>query len=171
MRRALAAMIVASLAAALPALAKDSHTRKRTAAPALSAAAGANRPAAPAGRAGQPAAPGVQNPSRGRAGKPTPTPDNDRENGILAALERGPAAAPASFPDSVGWRLIEDETTGARLGLPEKLVPRVSASRVGSRWSSAQGQIQIETFRLAEAALPALFEDEKKAARRQVEAS
>src|SRR5581483_10056665 len=170
MRRALAAMIVASLAAALPALAKDSHTRKRTAAPALSAAAGANR-AAPAGRAGQPAAPGVQNPSRGRAGKPTPTPDNDRENGILAALERGPAAAPASFPDSVGWRLIEDETTGARLGLPEKLVPRVSASRVGSRWSSAQGQIQIETFRLAEAALPALFEDEKKAARRQVEAS
>lgn len=171
MRRALAAMIVASLAAALPALAKDTHARKRTAAPALSAAAGANRPVAPVGRSGQPAAPGVQNPSRGRAGKTAPTPDNDRENGILAALERGAAAAPASFPDSVGWRLIEDETTGARLGLPEKLVPRVSASRVGSRWSSAQGQIQIETFRLAEGALSALFEDEKKAAKRQIEAS
>jgi hypothetical protein len=42
---------------------------------------------------------------------------------------------------------------------------------MGGRWSSAQGQIQIETFRFAEAALPALFEDEKKTARRQIEAS
>jgi hypothetical protein len=72
---------------------------------------------------------------------------------------------------NVGWRLIEDSATGARLGVPEKLVPNASASRTGSRWSSAQGQIQIETFRLTEAALPALFEEEKKAAHRQVESS
>ena len=61
--------------------------------------------------------------------------------------------------------------TGARLGLPEKLVPRASTTRSGSRWTSAQGQIQIETFRLAEASLPALFEEEKKANRRQIELS
>jgi len=72
---------------------------------------------------------------------------------------------------NLGWRLIEDSATGARLGVPEKLVPKASASRTGSRWSSAQGQIQIETFRLTEAALRALFEEEKKAAHRQVESS
>jgi hypothetical protein len=72
---------------------------------------------------------------------------------------------------NLGWRLIEDSATGARLGVPEKLVPNASASRTGSRWTSAQGQIQIETFRLTEAALPALFEEEKKVARRQIESS
>lgn len=71
----------------------------------------------------------------------------------------------------MGWRLIEDPATGARLGLPEKLVPLAAASRTGSRWTSAQGQIQVETFRLSEAALPALFEEEKKASRRQVASS
>ena len=80
------------------------------------------------------------------------------------AAGRGPEA-------NAGWRLIEDPATGARLGIPEKLVPNASATRTGSRWTSAQGQIQIETFRLAEAALPALFDDEKKAAHRQVESS
>jgi hypothetical protein len=75
-------------------------------------------------------------------------------------------------PDgAAGWRLIEDAATGARLAVPEKLVPNAGASRTGSRWISAQGQIQIETFRLTEAALPALFDEEKKAAHRQVSSS
>ena len=77
-----------------------------------------------------------------------------------------------NFPaEAVGWRLIEDAGSGARLGLPEKLVPRAGVSRTGSRWTSAQGQIQIETFHLTEAALPALFEEEKKASHRQVTSS
>ncbi len=50
-------------------------------------------------------------------------------------------------------------------------MPNAGASRTGSRWISAQGQIQIETFRLTEAALPALFDEEKKAAHRQVSSS
>jgi hypothetical protein len=150
MRRALAAFVVAAIAAASPALAKQSDNRKQAAAPAA-------RP----GKVTSPRAPS----------KTTAKGDNEREDAILAALERGSIGTPASFPDSIGWRLIEDPATGARLGLPEKLVPRVGASRMGGRWSSAQGQIQIETFRFAEAALPALFEDEKKAARRQIEAS
>ena len=150
MRRALAAFVVAAIVAASPALAKQSDSHRQTAAP-----------AAHPGKATSPHAQ-TKNTAKG---------DNEREGAILAALERGSAGTPASFTDSVGWRLIEDTATGARLGLPQKLVPRASASRIGSRWSSAQGQIQIETFRLAEAALPALFEDEKKTARRQIEAS
>jgi hypothetical protein len=90
------------------------------------------------------------------------------EPGSVGALEHDAPVAPANFPDSVGWQLIEDPATGARLGLPAKLVPRVEASRTGSRWTSAQGQIQIETFRLTEAALPALFEQEKKASKREI---
>jgi len=170
MRRAPAAIIIASIAAAVPAFAKHADIRKQAAAPALSAGTAANKPAAPAVRPGQPGSQRAQNLSRGKTGKIAPKGDSEREGAILAALDRGSDAVP-NFSDSVGWRLIEDPATGARLGLPEKLVPRASASRLGSRWSSAQGQIQIETFRLAEAALPALFEDEKKMARRQIEAS
>src|SRR5581483_7174539 len=42
---------------------------------------------------------------------------------------------------------------------------------MGSRWMSKQGQINIETFRLHEAALAALFDDEKKVRHRAVEHS
>ncbi len=81
------------------------------------------------------------------------------------------AAVPVFSAEAVGWRLVEDPATGARLGVPQKLVPHISASRSGNRWTSTQGQIQVETFRLTEASLPALFEDEKKAARRQIASS
>jgi hypothetical protein len=81
------------------------------------------------------------------------------------------AAVPIFSAEAVGWKLVEDPATGARLGVPEKLVPHVSTSRSGSRWASTQGQIQVETFRLTEAALPALFDEEKKAARRQIASS
>jgi hypothetical protein len=72
---------------------------------------------------------------------------------------------------AAGWRVIDDPATGVRLGLPGALVPKLAASRMGSRWMSKQGQIDIETFRLHEAALPALFEDEKKTRHRTVEHS
>jgi hypothetical protein len=88
----------------------------------------------------------------------------DQERALLANAAKAPAAA-------VGWRLIEDAATGARLGLPEKLVPHSAAGRTGSRWTSGQGQIQIETFRLREASLPVLFEEEKKTARRRIGSS
>ena len=81
------------------------------------------------------------------------------------------AEVPSFSAEAVGWQLIEDAKTGARLGLPEKLVPRAVISRTGSRWTSAQGQIQIETFRLTEAALPALFDEERKASHRQITSS
>jgi hypothetical protein len=81
------------------------------------------------------------------------------------------AEAPSFSASAVGWQLVEDSKTGARLGVPEKLTPHVGAGRSGTRWSSTQGQIQIETFRLAEASLPALFDDDKKTAHRQITSS
>jgi peptidoglycan hydrolase-like protein with peptidoglycan-binding domain len=95
-----------------------------------------------------------------------------RATGVLAAPERDALAAAAKGPAAaIGWRLLDDPKTGARLGVPEKLVPNSGVSRSGSRWTSAQGQIQIETFRYSEAALPALFEDEKKTFKRRVTGS
>ncbi len=88
----------------------------------------------------------------------------DQERALLAQAARAPQAA-------AGWRLIDDTATGARLGVPEKLVPRTGAGNLGSRWSSAGGQTQIETFRLHEASLPALFDQEKKTAQRYVGSS
>jgi Trypsin-like peptidase domain len=78
---------------------------------------------------------------------------------------------PSFSTQAVGWELVEDAKTGVRLGVPEKLVPRLGVSRSGTRWSSAQGQIQIETFRFSEAALPALFEEERKSSHRQIASS
>jgi len=104
-----------------------------------------------------------------------------------AAKKPAVAAKPASDdPDSAvdtigppsqgalqaaGWRIIDDLVTGARLGLPSALVPKTALARMGSRWTSRQGQIDIETFRLHEGALTALFDDEKKVRRRIVEHS
>jgi peptidoglycan hydrolase-like protein with peptidoglycan-binding domain len=95
-----------------------------------------------------------------------------KATGTLSAEERsalGNAARP--HQDAVGWRVIDDPATGAAFGLPGKLVAPGAPSRNGSRWTSAHGQIAIETFRLNEAALPALFDDEKKTRRRTIEHS
>ena len=101
----------------------------------------------------------VKKPTPKRAGRPTKE-DSDPM-----------AVVPVFSAEAVGWQLVEDPKTGARLGVPEKLVPHVSTSHAGSRWTSTQGQIQVETFRLTEAPLPALFEDEKKASHRQIASS
>jgi hypothetical protein len=95
--------------------------------------------------------------------------NNGKETGILDDQERAALAEAASRRKAaVNWRVVDDIATGARLGLPEKLVPQMSSRRIGSSWASKQGQIQIETFRLHEASLPALFEEEKKTARRSI---
>ena len=86
-----------------------------------------------------------------------------KETGVLDEQQRGQLAAAVKGPEqAVGWRVTDDSATGARLGLPEKLVPRAGTARLGSRWTSGQGQIIVETFRLREASLAALFEDERR---------
>ena len=169
--------LIAAGAAWAPALAKVTHVRKATVTVAAQGAVhrtALKQPAAGTARAtARPsaAAPPDETAGHGRhrkAGKAAPIRNKDKDSGSLAMLDRGSPAA-VNFPaEAVGWRLIEDAGSGARLSLPVKLVPRAGVSRTGSRWSSAQGQIQIETFRLAEASLPALFEQEKKASHREI---
>jgi hypothetical protein len=86
-----------------------------------------------------------------------------KDTGILTDEERAHLAAAAEpHRQAVGWRTIGDPATGTRFGLPEKLVSPLGPSRLGSRWNSGHGQIQIYAFRLSDASLPALFEEEKK---------
>jgi hypothetical protein len=98
--------------------------------------------------------------------------NNGKDTGILSDQERA-ALAEAAKPRqaAAGWRSIDDTSTGARLGVPEKLVPKTSVMRTGSRWSSMGGQVVIETFRLREASLPALFDQNKRVARREIGSS
>ena len=91
---------------------------------------------------------------------------NGKETGVLSADERARLAEAAQrHEQEVGWRVIDDAQTGARFGLPEKLVSPLGASRTGSSWISGHGQVRIETFRVSEGGLAALFEQEKKTPR------
>lgn len=91
---------------------------------------------------------------------------NGKETGVLSADERARLADAAQrHEQEVGWRIIDDAQTGARFGLPEKLVSVLGASRTGNTWISGHGQVRIETFRVREGGLAALFEQEKKTPR------
>jgi hypothetical protein len=95
--------------------------------------------------------------------------NSGKDTGVLTDQERALLADAAKAPQAaVGWHVIDDSATGARLGVPEKLVPKVTAGRLGTRWSSAIGSVQVETFRLHEASLPMLFDQEKKTAQRMI---
>jgi hypothetical protein len=64
----------------------------------------------------------------------------------------------------VGWTIVTDPATGIRIGLPTKMVPNARDAERGTRWSSAHGDVQVETFRIVdqELKLAALFEQLKK---------
>jgi peptidoglycan hydrolase-like protein with peptidoglycan-binding domain len=93
--------------------------------------------------------------------------------GVMSPEERK-ALASAVEPRKreVGWRLAEDPVTGARIGLPGKLATKVTPGPNGTRWASEQGQLQVETFRIdTGATLDAVFEQQKKMARRRLASS
>jgi peptidoglycan hydrolase-like protein with peptidoglycan-binding domain len=72
-----------------------------------------------------------------------------KETGTLAPPERAQLAASSKEKqDQVGWRMVDDKATGAQIGLPTKQVPNSGPGKSGTRWFSAQGQIQVETFRI-----------------------
>ena len=75
-----------------------------------------------------------------------------KETGVLNAQERGVLSAEAKKrQDNVGWKIVSDATSGARIGLPSKLVPLIVSDVNGTKWSSATGTIQIEFLRRKEA--------------------
>jgi hypothetical protein len=95
--------------------------------------------------------------------------------GVLSPNERGNLLAAAkAHEDEFGWTIVADPSTGARLGLPTKLVSQVRDSARGTRWSSAHGEVQVETFRIKDTdlKLAAVFEQQKKEpSSRRVESS
>jgi hypothetical protein len=77
-------------------------------------------------------------------GKPT---------GVLNPQERTLLSdAARKLQTNVGWKTVTDMVTGARLGLPTKLVPQQSSDANGNKWSSTTGTIQIQLARRKEAA-------------------
>ena len=88
-----------------------------------------------------------------------------KETGTLAPPERAQLAVLSKEKqDQVGWRMVDDRVTGAQIGLPTKQVPNSGPGKTGTRWFSAQGQIQVETFRLRGpgTTLADLFDQQKK---------
>jgi hypothetical protein len=91
-----------------------------------------------------------------RGGKPT---------GVLNPQERGVLAETARRrQENVGWKIVTEAGTGARLGIPTKLVPQQSSDAGGAKWSSSTGTIQIQLARRKQAdpTTAKLAEQEKK---------
>ena len=88
-----------------------------------------------------------------------------KETGTLAPPERAQLGALSKEKqDQVGWRMVDDKVTGAQIGLPTKQVPNTGPGKTGTRWFSAQGQVQVETFRIRGpgTTLADLFDQQKR---------
>ena len=89
----------------------------------------------------------------------------DKPTGVLNPKERNVLAETARRrQDSAGWKIVTDAVSGARLGIPTKLVPQQASDASGTKWSSASGTIQIQLSRRKEAnpTTAKLAEREKK---------
>jgi len=94
-----------------------------------------------------------------------------KETGVLNPKERAELAAAAKKKrDAIGWRVVDDGATGARVGIPAKLVPQHTPIAGGSRWASARGEIQVETFRIGTpgTTLQAIYELQRKVPERKI---
>jgi peptidoglycan hydrolase-like protein with peptidoglycan-binding domain len=88
-----------------------------------------------------------------------------KQTGVLNPQERGVLAETAKRrQDNVGWKIVTEAGTGARLGIPTKLVPQASSDANGARWNSSTGTIQIQLARRKDASptTAKLAEREKK---------
>jgi peptidoglycan hydrolase-like protein with peptidoglycan-binding domain len=88
-----------------------------------------------------------------------------KETGVLNTQERALLTASAKAKQGqVGWTMVDDPVTGARLGIPSKQVPNKAPAKSGTRWASAQGQVQVETFKIREpgTTLASVYEQQKK---------
>jgi hypothetical protein len=75
-----------------------------------------------------------------------------KQTGVLNPQERGTLTdAARKLQDNVGWKIVTETVTGARLGVPMKLVPKYAGDPNGAKWSSSTGTIQIELSRRKEA--------------------
>ena len=66
---------------------------------------------------------------KNKGGKPT---------GVLNPQERAVLAETARRrQETVGWKIVTDAGTGARLGIPTKLVPQQTSDANGTKWTFA----------------------------------
>jgi len=88
-----------------------------------------------------------------------------KATGVLNPQERILLAETAKRKqENVGWKIVTDAGSGARLGVPLKLAPQQSSDVNGAKWSSSTGTIQIQLARRKEAnpTTAKLAEREKK---------
>lgn len=72
-----------------------------------------------------------------------------KATGVLTGEQRAALLAAGDRHERrFGWHVVTDPATGIRIGLPIKLVPNAHDAAHGTRWSSPNGEVQIETFRL-----------------------
>ena len=72
---------------------------------------------------------------KAKGGKPT---------GVLNPQERATLAEAArKKQESVGWKIVTEPTSGARLGIPTRLVPQQASDANGSKWTSPTGTVQV----------------------------
>src|SRR5712671_3601585 len=75
-----------------------------------------------------------------------------KQTGVLNPQERSVLAETARRrQENVGWKTVTDPTSGARLGIPTKLVPQQTSDANGARWSSPSGTVQVVLTRRKEA--------------------
>jgi hypothetical protein len=95
-----------------------------------------------------------------------------KQTGVLNPQEREILRAAArKRQDNVGWKMVTDMVTGARLGIPAKLVPQQTSDANGSKWASSTGTIQILLERRKEEApsTAKLAEQERKKPDRRID--
>lgn len=61
------------------------------------------------------------------------------------AERRALAQAAQAARDAAGFRLIADDKTGARIGIPARILPKRDVSATGSRWQSEDGKVTLDT--------------------------
>ncbi|HXH43079.1 MAG TPA: serine protease [Bradyrhizobium sp.] len=80
---------------------------------------------------------------KAKGGKPT---------GVLNPQERAALAETArKKQENVGWKIVTEPTSGARLGIPGKLLPQQASDANGSKWTSPTGTVQVVLSRRKEA--------------------
>jgi hypothetical protein len=95
-----------------------------------------------------------------------------KQTGVLNPQERAVLAETARRrQDNVGWKIVTDDGTGVRLGIPTKLVPQQASGANGTKWSSPTGTTQVVLTRRKEAGptTAKLADREKKEAGRTVD--
>jgi hypothetical protein len=92
------------------------------------------------------AASGSYGPLTFRAINALKAPSRGAPDGMLNPAERRALAQAAQAArDAAGFRLIADDKTGARIGIPAKILPKRDVSPSGSRWQSEDGRVTLDT--------------------------